>query len=137
MKKDVILITALAGLIGGVLFYLFAGKKKDFKLNIPPDAIPVEEIDGVIKLVDIVDWFKSLGLDSKNQTPFIAQGIRMHELINSFKGDSLETSVFVGVYNENSEEMSYCKIITGKAFDKRLSDVFSNATKDNPIIVLN
>ena len=137
MKKDVILITALAGLIGGVLFYLFNSKNKTFKLNITPDAIPVEDVDGVIKLVDIVDWIKGLELNPKKQTPFIVQGTRLHEIISSFNKDSLETSVFVGIYNEDSDEMTNGKLLVGKAFDKRLSDVLSNATNDNPIIVIN
>lgn len=137
MKQFIVLITALVALsIGGFLFYKDR-KNKTFKLNISPEAISVEEIDGVVKLVEIVNRFKSLELDSKNETPFIVQGTRMHELISSFKRDSLETSVFIGVYNEVSNEISFYMLIVGKAFDKKLSDVLSKATKDNPIIVLN
>ena len=90
-----------------------------------------------LSLFDIVNIFKNLELNPENQTPFVVQGTRLHEVISSFEEDSFEASVLTGVYNENSDEITNYRLLVGKAFDKKLSDVLSNATKENPIIVLN
>ena len=116
MKKDCTLLIALAGIaFGGFLFYLYNGKKKTTKIGIPADEIPVEKINGVIKLENLVSWFKSLSIDSTNQMPFIVGGTRIHEVIDSFKEPQSEATVLAGIFDERTNELSLLRFFSGKA----------------------
>lgn len=138
MKKNLILLSTIVGLsIGGYLFYRYNYKKKPFGLNLSAVEIPVEKIDGVVKMEEIIEWFKDLSLNKEIHTPFIVNGSRLQELIPSYNDDNSLSSVFVGVYNERMDELSNYKLFSGIAFNKSLTEVLSHATNDNPVVVLN
>jgi hypothetical protein len=128
-----LILCAVSAAVGGIIFYLF-NKKKPFVFELHPEDIKVEEVDGIVKMTDVIYWFKSLSLASHKDTPFIAEGSKIKELL----GFSLdEGTLFMGVYNESPETITHYKVVKGKAFDKRLTDVLSKSVEDNPIIVLN
>lgn len=140
MKKSFVfiasIVTAAAAAVAVGAAYLLLSKKEGMeKLHLSIDDIEVEKLDGIVRLEDIVNWFKSLSLVPEVHTPFIINGDRVQELFDDIQ--AMEDAVLIGVYDERKNKMRDVKILQGAAFDKALHDVLAKASKDNPIIVLN
>lgn len=138
MKKTqgfILASVAIASMAIGAFFFLTkCSRRKEKHLSIDFSKLQIEEVEGVVKLIDIVAWFKSLNLQAEKDTPFMIDGERVKELIDN--APDLTDSVFAGVYSETSETLKCYKAFRGEAFDKELKDVLAHATSDNPIVVL-
>lgn len=132
--NDVLIIAAIVAATGGAYYVYKKHQKKVFSI----EDVPSEIVDGEVKMVDIVGVFKSLNLEKGKDTPFIAKNVQ--ELFNftltpeyKLRKESYET-LFLGVYNESVEKLSFAKIIYAKQFDEQLSDVLNQAV--DGIVVL-
>ena len=139
MKKNQSYIWTIAAVLAAAIasLYFLAKKvhngKKLFNIDLSEEDI--KDIDGIIRLTDIVAWFKSLNLNAEEDIPFIVDGERIGELIAN--NPNLSSAILAGVYAKSKDKVKTYIVFRGVALDKRLKDVLRKATSDNPIIVLN
>lgn len=113
------------------------------------EGLSVKVVEGTLSFNDVVGWFKSQNLNPEKNTPFIA-------LFDNFKqmllGDKLEAKsdfcippsseigqhedkkaqLLLGVYNEDTDEISPSLLILADAFDEKTSEVLG----DESLVVL-
>ena len=130
-----VLFFAFAAVAAGVVYYLYnrSGKKRINLLDIPK-----ETIEGDITMEDIIGIFKSQNLEKGKEIPFVAQNTT--EIFN-FKIDSegiLQKdgyqTLFIGVFKEDIDSLSFSKIIFAKGFDDKLLDVLKKSV--NGVVTL-
>lgn len=95
----------------------------------------VTVIRGILNFFkEVVTWFKNLRLDPNKHTPFVADAKRLKQLIH--EAPEVNVGIFEGVYNEETEEIEHYKEIKADKVDAETKKILSNATPDNPIVVL-
>lgn len=137
MKKQGLVLASVAvvtAAIGAFCFLASGNSRRKKQFSIDLSDIHINEVDGVIKLKDIVAWLKTLNLQTGKDTPFIIDGKRVKEVFSN--APDLSNVVLVGTYDELNNKVGNYKALRGQAFDKDLHDVLSHATNDNPIVVL-
>lgn len=91
-------------------------------VNIKPTIIERE----LSFVSDVVDYFKSLNLDHKKDTPFIIDGFKLQQAVKmSVTVGGL--SLFMGVYHEDSNTITDYKWIQPLSFDNQTKEVMSHA----------
>jgi len=130
-----VLFFSFAAVAAGVAYYLY--KRSDRK-RINLLDIPKETIEGDITMEDIIGIFKSQNLEKGKDIPFIAQNTT--EIFN-FKIDSegiLQKdgyqTLFIGVFKEGIDSLSFSKIIFAKGFDDKLLEVLKKSV--NGVVIL-
>lgn len=126
-------LSITAALIAGALVAFFLYKKgqcrKEFVLS-------EETIDGELKMSQIVDFFKSLDLKQKRDSPFVANG-DCEKFMRMFGGPFPNkqegyVTLFIGVYNEKKGRIDSHKLIHAKAIDSEIQQLLG----DENLIVL-
>lgn len=146
-----LLTFAIGAVVGAGALYC-AYKKGAFKTNKPKktiEGLSVKVVEGTLSFNDVVGWFKSQNLNKEKDTPFIAL---FDEVKQMLLGDKLEAKsdfsipplseigqhedkkarMFLGVYNEDADEIMPSLLIFADAFDEKTSEVFG----DESIVVL-
>lgn len=93
--------------------------------------ISVKTIEGKVNFQDIVAWFKSLSLDKNKDVPFIAKATELKDMLNY--ETKKNAALFVGVFNEEKNEIIHAQIIEADSFDDQTLEVLGNEA----IVVLN
>ena len=93
--------------------------------------ISVKTIEGKVNFQDIVAWFKSLSLDKNKDVPFIAKATELKDMLNY--ETKKNAALFVGVFNEEKNEIIHAQIIEADSFDDKILEVLGNEA----IVVLN
>lgn len=79
-------------------------------------------IDGILSFIEeVVDWFKSLRLDPKKDTPFIADANKFKELLKT--APRKDVGIFQGVYNEETDEITANRYLEADEVDEQTKDV--------------
>ena len=136
MYAGLIIGLAIAATTVGVFYYYQTNQKgrvKKFDLS----GAKSEIIDGEIRLDDVVDYLKSQKLSKDVHIPFIASykegtinSLKIFfENINDKEGYQI---LLIGIFDNNTEELSDIKILYGRSFDPKLCEIIGNA----PLIVL-
>ena len=131
-------IEILGGIVGGVVgasVALYITKKKAEKKTLDVSEFPNETIEVELAMTDVVGWFQQKMLQKGVHSPFVAQGNEVFEHIltpeSSIKKEGYDTT-FMGVYNEQTEEIEDFKIVFSKGRDKELQKMFG----DKNLVVL-
>ncbi|MBO7276991.1 MAG: hypothetical protein J6U84_03415 [Bacteroidales bacterium] len=95
------------------------------------EIYPVKTIEGKVNFQDIVAWFKSLSLDKNKDVPFIAKATELKDMLNY--ETKKNAALFVGVFNEEKNEIIHAQIIEADSFDDKILEVLGNEA----IVVLN
>lgn len=138
MKKLGLILAsvAIAAVAVGAFTFLAAGSPRR-RRRLPAfdlSGLQTEEVDGIVRLQDVVAWLKGLNLQAGTDLPFVMAGERVGELADH--APDLAGTVLVGVYDETTEAVKGCRAFRAEAFDKKLRDVLRCATPSNPIVVL-
>lgn len=144
-RMSYILTFGIGALVGaGALYYAY--KKGAFKQNRPKKAIEglsVKVIEGTLSFNDVVGWFKSQNLKKEEDTPFIALFDKCRETIFGEQlganwdftipplsevvlHEDKKAKIFLGVYNEEKDEIIPSLLILADAFDEKTTEVFGN-----------
>lgn len=90
----------------------------------------------VLKLIQffkhVVNWFKQLALDPREDTPFIIDATKMNELIKD--APVVDCGIFEGVLNENTGTITHHRFIETDELDERTEDILSRS--NNGLVVL-
>lgn len=95
------------------------------------EIYPVKTIEGKVNFQDIVAWLKSLSLDKNKDVPFIAKATELKDMLNY--ETKKNAALFVGVFNEEKNEIIHAQIIEADSFDDKILEVLGNEA----IVVLN
>ena len=95
------------------------------------EIYPVKTIEGKVNFQDIVAWFKSLLLDKNKDVPFIAKATELKDMLNY--ETKKNAALFVGVFNEEKNEIIHAQIIEADSFDDQTLEVLGKES----IVVLN
>lgn len=142
--STILIIGAVTVAVGaGVVYYSYKkGLFKKKKVVKPICNLKVKDVQGTLSFPNVVGWFKSLHLDPQKNTPFVALADQLENMIGSyFKSDNvfvyppLPDDVFkdqskkrllLGVYNEETDEVSNAMLIVADAFDEKTLEVLGN-----------
>ena len=100
------------------------------KLKRGKEIYSIKTIEGKVNFQDIVAWFKSLSLDKNKDVPFIAKATELKDMLNY--ETKKNAALFVGVFNEEKNEIIHAQIIEADSFDDKILEVLGN----EPIVVL-
>lgn len=81
---------------------------------------------------DIVAWFKELRLNPKKDTPFIVKADKLKDLIDN--APVVDVGIFMGVYNEETNEITNYEIVVADALDEETSNTI-NKGKDGIVVL--
>lgn len=151
MNDNVLLIVGAAALAvcAGVAYLgykngILGKKRKKQKLL---SDIPTKEMDGTLAMTDVIGWFRNLQLDPQTDTPFMADAEELNDMLTSlskvsdfvFPPSSIDLQnkkekkrLFLGVYNEKSDEISHALFILADDFDAKIQATLG----DEPLVVL-
>ncbi len=80
----------------------------------------------------IVGWFKSLALNPREDTPFIIDAERMHEMLG--EAPVVDCGIFEAVYNDETQTITHHRLIETDELDDRTEELLE--TSQNGIVVL-
>lgn len=90
-------------------------------------------IRGVLNFAkEVVDYFKSLALDPRKDTPFLIDAETLKEKIKN--APRVDVGIFEGVYNEDTNEITNVRQVEADALDGQTKNVLSKA--DDGIVAL-
>ena len=110
----------------------------DFQQPLLDEIKSVRQIDGKIDLFnDVVNWFRGIYyLDQERHVPFIcdAKNDFIHNILNDFipYTSSKEKCLFMGVFDEKTEEIVEHLLLEADGFDEKLFEVLGG----EPLVVL-
>lgn len=88
-------------------------------------------VQGVLRFVDyVLNWFKSLRLDPHTQTPFIADGNKIKDMIKSAPRKNV--GIFEGVYDDEEDEITEHRYLDANSMDEKTKKTLGN----EPLVVL-
>jgi len=82
-------------------------------------------VDDVLRMSDVVAYFKSLSLNQDLHTPFLALELDVLQYIISkedFHKEGYKTIV-LGVYEETLDRLKYTRVVYCKDFDEKLKEI--------------
>lgn len=150
MSTLLIVGAATVAVGAGVVFYgykkgFFKKKSKSVKQI---HNLEIKKIEGTLSFSDVVGWFKKLSLDSQKDTPFVALADKFEEMFTSyFKTENMmvypplpngtfngpnNKRLLLGVYDEETDEITKSLLIISDAFDEKTLEVLGN----EPLVVL-
>lgn len=125
--SKIIIGVALLALAGGA-YYVYHKRRQNMKDWYVSN---VETVEGRLPFDSIVSFFKTLNLDQKTHIPFI--GREGGKDISRFFGSKPfpkhkegYCAIFIGVFNEKSQNIDNFKVIYAKDFDEKINEVFGN-----------
>lgn len=88
------------------------------------------------KLIELIahirEYFRNLRLDPTEDSPFVVDAGKMHEL---FEGSpKVNLGIFEGVYNEETNSITHHRLIEAEKLDDKTQDLLSRT--DNGLVVL-
>lgn len=92
----------------------------------------VETIEGELTMQDVVSYFKKISLVQERDVPFIAKANKLGNDVLNITTTITENSIFIGVYNLETDEITYSKLINTMSIDSKLKNLFGN----EPLVVL-
>ena len=101
------------------------------KLKLSKEIYSIKTIEGKVNFQDIVAWFKSLSLDKNKDVPFIAKATELKDMLNY--ETKKNAALFVGVFNEEKNEIIHAQIIEADSFDDQTLEVLGKES----IVILN
>ncbi len=146
MKTGIVaMIIGSAIVVAGIVVWLVFCAKRRKQVVATIQSFEEKNVDGELSFSDIIAWFKSLGLDQKQDVPFIVKGSMASESIAKyFKTQNMENipqpgqkvegkvSVFCGVYNEKTEKLMHGVFIYADTLDAETLKVLG----DRELVVL-
>lgn len=133
MQTSLIIGLGIAATIAGAFYYYRIKTKETRVKRFDLSGVKKEFIDKEIHLEDIMEYLKSQNLNPNVHIPFIAQyeegainDLKLFfENINSEEGYQM---LLIGIFDNNSENLSDIRVLYGKGFDSKLSGVIGNQT---------
>lgn len=130
----------------GVAIWLVCRNKQREEIVEKLKSYEVKNVEGELTLSTVVEWFKSLNLDSKKDVPFICKGSVVAELVKKyFKSQNIQglpasveeksdkVVVFCAVFDEKNDEIVNGVFISADSLDAELLKLLT----DNEVVVLN
>ena len=130
----------------GVAIWLVCRNKQREEIVEKLKSYEVKNVEGELTLSTVVEWFKSLNLDSKKDVPFICKGSVVAELVKKyFKSQNIQglpasieekadkVVVFCAVFDEKNDEIVNGVFISADSLDAELLKLLA----DNEVVVLN
>ncbi|MCF0207007.1 MAG: hypothetical protein HUK15_06215 [Bacteroidales bacterium] len=77
-------------------------------------------------VTNVMNWFRGLFLDPKKDVPFIADGNKIKDLLG--KAPTRNVGLFKGVYDEETETISYSEYLDADGLDAKTKEVLGNET---------
>lgn len=140
--STILIIGAVTVAVGaGVVYYSYKKGllKKKTKSVKPMANFSIKRIEGTLSFGDVVGWFKTLSLDQEKDTPFVALADKFEDTMTSyFKSDNIivypplpegilkdqnKKRLLLGVYEEESEEVSNALLLVADSFDAKTLEV--------------
>lgn len=82
-------------------------------------------VDDVLKMSDVVAYFKSLSLNQDLHTPFLA--LELDVLQSLISKDDLQKdgykTIILGVYEKSFDTIKYSRVIHCKDFDEKINEI--------------
>ena len=125
--------------IGAVcaIAYAVYKRKQNKYITLNDNNTETSIVDGELCFTDVIAYFKGLNLKKGEDIPFICrESQRTKEIFNIYRPEFKQagyTWLFIGVYNENSEEITNYKVIYAKSLDKAITDTFNG----EDLVILN
>ena len=130
----------------GVAIWLVCRNKQREEIVEKLKSYEVKNVEGELTLSTVVEWFKSLNLDSKKDVPFICKGSVVAELVKTyFKSQNIQglpasieekadkVVVYCAVFDEKNDEIVNGVFISADSLDAELLKLLA----DNEVVVLN
>ena len=130
----------------GVAIWLVCRNKQREEIVEKLKSYEVKNVEGELTLSTVVEWFKSLNLDSKKDVPFICKGSVVAELVKTyFKSQNIQglpasieekadkVVVFCAVFDEKNDQIVNGVFISADSLDAELLKLLA----DNEVVVLN
>lgn len=118
------LIIGIAVVIVAVIA-LLVFKKKPTLLESIKKAFKKEyetvSIEGCLNFLEVVNWFKTLKLDKNKHVPFVAKASAMKDKLSI--QPTKKESLFIGVYDEEKDEIVHAKLIEADELDSKTREV--------------
>jgi len=130
----IVAITGAAALLVGAAAYIIKNRNTLFnkvKRKITANY-EVETIEGELTMQDVVSYFKKLSLVQERDVPFIAKANKLGNDVLKITTTITGNSIFIGVYNLETDEITYSKLINTMSIDSKLKNLFGN----EPLVVL-
>lgn len=93
--------------------------KKEWKIE-----FETVTIEGCLNFLEVVNWFKTLKLDKNKHVPFVAKASAMKDKLSI--QPTKKESLFIGVYDEEKEEIVHAKLIEADELDAKTCEVLGN-----------
>lgn len=93
--------------------------KKEWKIE-----FETVSIEGCLNFLEIVNWFKTLKLDKNKHVPFVAKASAMKDVLSI--QPTKKESLFIGVFDEEKEEIVHAKLIEADELDAKTREVLGN-----------
>jgi hypothetical protein len=93
--------------------------KKEWKIEY--ETVSIEDC---LNFLEVVNWFKTLKLDKNKHIPFVAKGSQFKDMLSIQL--TKKESLFVGVYDEEKEEIVHAKFIETDELDAKTREVLGN-----------
>lgn len=131
---SIIVVIVLLAIIGVVIFRAkkgtFSSKVKSAYRRSDMNEIRqqvAQVVDRDLSFVsDVVSYFKSLSLNPKTDIPFIMDGSKLPTFIDGMPQDS-RPCVLLGVYREETDEITDCQLIIAQSFDTKTKEVLEKS----------
>ena len=130
----------------GVAIWLVCRNKQRKEIVEKLKSYEEKNVEGELTLSTVVEWFKSLNLDSKKDVPFICKGSVVAELVKTyFKSQNIQglpasieekadkVVVFCAVFDEKNDQIVNGVFISADSLDAELLKLLA----DNEVVVLN
>lgn len=121
MGKYILGLSIVVVAIAVALILKFRKKSKNGQEEI---EYSTSVVDDVLRMSDVVAYFKSLSLNQDLHTPFLALELDVLQYIISkedFHKDGYKTIV-LGVYEETLDRLKYTRVVYCKDFDEKLKE---------------
>lgn len=122
MGKYILGLSIVAVAIAVALILKFRKKSKNGQEEI---EYSTSVVDDVLRMSDVVAYFKSLSLNQDLHTPFLALELDVLQYIISkedFHKEGYKTIV-LGVYEETLDRLKYTRVVYCKDFDEKLKEI--------------
>lgn len=121
MGKYILGLSIVVVAIAVALILKFRKKSKNGQEEI---EYSTSVVDDVLRMSDVVAYFKSLSLNQDLHTPFLALELDVLQYIISkedFHKEGYKTIV-LGVYEETLDRLKYTRVVYCKDFDEKLKE---------------
>ena len=142
-RMSTIIICGTVGVAVGLGAVYYGYKKgllkKESKPIKPISNLKIKQLEGALSFGDVVGWFKMLSLKKEKDIPFIALADKSEEMIASyFKPDNIivypplpdgmledpsKKRLLLGVYDEETDEVSNALLLVADSFDEKTLEV--------------